>query len=163
VVSSYSPAKGTVGSEIRIFGSHFGNDALAIKVELGSQAQEIVSVRDDALLVRVVPGAQTGVLSVTTALQGTTSVQPSFVVLPVLVVLNVTPEHVAVGNAVEVRGAGFEAGAVVRLGEQVIEPEALTPERLRFVVPSGATGGLLTVKLRDGREATAPRTIVVAP
>jgi hypothetical protein len=159
IVMGYSPPRGVVGTEVTIRGHRFGTDPLAVTVTLGGQPLEIVSVRDDALVVRVAADQESGLLAVTTALQGTTSIKPAFVVVASLVVLHVRPEHARAGAMIDVRGRGFSAGAVVVVGEQVIEPESITPDRLRFRLPADATGGLLTVRLRDGREATGPQPI----
>lgn len=163
VVTGYSPARGIVGTEVTIRGRRFGTDALAVTAMLGGKPLEVVSVRDDALVVRIVPGQESGAIAVTTALQGTTVIDPPFVVVASLVVLRAWPIRPRVGATIDVRGSGFSAGAVVVLGEKIIEPESITGELLRFKLPADSTGGLLSVRLRDGREATAPRPLMPIP
>jgi len=163
IITGFSPSRGVVGTEVTIRGQRFGTDALAVTATLSDKPLEIVSVREDLLVVRIGPGMQSGALAVGTALQGTTTLKSSFLVVASLVVLRAVPARARAGAMIDVRGNGFSAGAVVVLGESVIEPESITPERIRFKLPSGIAGGLLTVRLRDGREATGPRPFTPIP
>ena len=60
----------TAGSELTLFGAGFGQQPALVHVALAAQALEVVSVRDDAIVVRAPNAALRGELSVHVALQG---------------------------------------------------------------------------------------------
>lgn len=69
-IASFEPEEGVVGSDIIVRGSGFGANAALIKANLGKVKMEVRSVRDDAVVVRVPAGSQSGPIHLSVALQG---------------------------------------------------------------------------------------------
>ncbi len=82
VIAAVTPEKGAVGTEVTIQGSGFGINPAVPKVTLGDHPLTVKSVRDDRLVVRVAPGAQSGRLKVAIPLQGEVETDWVFEVLP---------------------------------------------------------------------------------
>jgi hypothetical protein len=81
-VTSATPQKGSIGSELTIKGSGFGQNSAVIKVTLAGQLLEVQSVRDDQVIARVPPGAKTGRIKVEIPLQGIAEPNLEFEVVP---------------------------------------------------------------------------------
>jgi IPT/TIG domain len=81
-VTGVTPRQGPVGTELKIEGKGFGNNAAVLKVFLGDVPLAVQSVEDNLAVARIVDGAATGQLKVAVPLQGMTELDWEFKVLP---------------------------------------------------------------------------------
>lgn len=156
------PEEVVVGGELRIYGQGFGENPAVVKVKLAGSELEVRSVRDDAVVVKVVGKPRAGTLELEVALQGK-AVSPAEVrALSDLVVGAPEPLSAGIGDPIELKGKGFQAsGMLVDFGGVASAPTLVEPERLRVVVPQGAKSGLVTVRTADGRSAPSPSAFTV--
>jgi len=69
-IVSFEPEEGPLGSDITVRGGGFGTNAALIKASLGEKEMEVRSVQDDAVVVRVPSGSQSGPIRLSVPLQG---------------------------------------------------------------------------------------------
>lgn len=77
-VSNISPMRGSVGTQLCIEGSGFGDNPAVLKVLLGGHPLAVESVRDDIAIVRVTSGAKSGRVKVAVPLQGVDEFEQEF-------------------------------------------------------------------------------------
>jgi hypothetical protein len=80
-VTSVSPWRGPVGSEVRLEGEGFGKNPAVLKVSLEGHPLAVQSVGDDFAVVRITAGAKSGRLKVAVPLQGAHELDRDFEVL----------------------------------------------------------------------------------
>jgi hypothetical protein len=151
-----------VGGELRIYGQGFGENPAVVKVRLAGSELEVRSVRDDAVVVKVLGAPRSGPLEVEVALQGKAVAPGEVRVISELVVGAPAPLSARVGEPVELTGKGFDGtGILVDFGGTPSTPTLVEPGRLKVVVPQGAKSGLVSVRLADGRSAPSPSAFTV--
>lgn len=157
VVSGFEPVQGLPGTVVRIAGTAFGSNRSLVEVTFGGVAGQIRSLSPTAIEVVVPPTGVTGPIAVTVRLQGTSTSSATFRVLPPFTVAAVAPASAYTGQQITVRGTGFGVGTTVRFAgvEAPAVVSVTSATELRAYVPEGATSGPLTVRVDDGREATA--------
>jgi len=163
-IATVEPQAATVGSDITIRGTGFGDRPAGVRVELSDRRLRVRSVSDDTLVVRLVAGARTGALRVTVPLEGSVLSSQPLRVLQNLVAGRATPRRVAPGDTVRIGGRGFvaEGTRVEFTGGALADARVIDDGSLEVVVPQGAASGLATVILADGRRSPTRTTLRVA-
>lgn len=164
-VASFEPAQGTAGTVVRITGTNFGTSAGLLDVTVGGVRMEIRSVTPTAIEAAVPATGASGPIAVTVRLQGSATSSASFRVLADFAVVGAEALTGYPGQRVTVRGRGFGAGTTARFAGTSTDASVtvISTTELRAVVPEGASTGVITVHVEDGREATMAFTLAPDP
>jgi len=163
VVVTFEPAGGTVGSDVVIRGSHFGDNPGLVAVTIGGRPMPLRSLADDRIVVRVPAAATDDHMVVSVRMQGAVSSPEVFRVLMPFSIASVDPSEGFVGSELSIRGVGLVAGTIVSFGSVQATPLSITPTELRVVVPRRASTGPVTIRLPDGRTLATESPFTVTP
>lgn len=161
-VTGISPASGYTGSEFTINGTEFGIMADAVKVTMGGTELEVVSVSENAIVVKVPEGATAGKITVDVYGQ-TVATEYMFDVLGEPGVTNVNPVYGFVGDEIVFSGhdLGVSEAFYTVLFSGTSEAAALTSapsaESFAVKVPEGAVSGPIALTISD-RNVNVPLT-----
>lgn len=160
-VASFAPASGPVGATVTVTGSNLTG---ATAVTLNGTTITNFAVVDAATLTFVVPaGAASGVVAVTTP-GGTATSTTSFTVLAAPAIASLAPASGPVGTIVTVTGSSFTGATAVTLnGVAVPGFTVVDAATLAFVVPAGATSGVVAVTTLGGTATSATSFTVTVP
>lgn len=166
VIARLEPARGPIGTVVRLQGAGFGSNPAVAEVTIGGRRMEIRSYSDTQIEAVVPAFATTSPISVNVRLQGAGLTSTSFQVISEFAVSALEPATGYPGQTLTVRGRGFfegqatatftgsRAAAVSRWG---------SPEELHVVIPEDAQTGPITIASGDGRSATLDFTRADAP
>ncbi len=145
-ILSITPAIATIGTNITINGTGFGNNyGNGIVSFFGATGTEISSWTDNQIIVRVPPGTQTGFLTVSVSEQKSNEI--AFFVIPTITSINPTSE--IIGNEITITGNGFfpirNSGTVSFNGAVATEYTSWSDNQIVVKVPQSATTGKLFV------------------
>jgi len=156
-ITSFSPTKAVQGTLVTINGTGFVSGA---SVSFNGAAASSVSFVSSKRLTAVVPaGSTTGAIGVTVP-AGSAQSGTAFQVLPKLT--SVDPLHAFVGDFVNVSGSGFTATSGVKLGSLSATFTLTSDFGISASVPSGFTGGKVTVTTPAG-SVVSTTSLVVLP
>lgn len=143
-ITSISPAASRAGEMVTVKGTNFfGTTSLA----LGLLPLPFESVATNEIRFVMPDQAVRGKLTLETPGGVVTSFQDA-AILPGITAFS--PAFGPPGTVVGVTGYGLAVVSEVRLGEIKAEFVALSPNRLEFRVPAGATNGLVSIRTPDG-------------
>ena len=165
-----SPNRGAPGMLVKIFGADFSSSAGQNKVAFARPGRRagisavVTSAGPTLLVVRVPPGASTGMISVSCPNGSATTGQPFVVTAPdpgrsTPSISEFSPGIATPGTEVTLKGAGFDATAANnRVVFNNAAPAILTsaaPTALVVSVPTGAGSGRVTVMTPAGTGASS--------
>jgi len=163
-ITSFSPASGSVGTVVTIYGSGFSATPSGNAVAFNGTSAAVSASSINSITTSVPSGASTGKISVTVA--GTTvSSSADFVVNPANAptITAFTPASGDAGVSVNVTGTNFDpnAGATtVKLNGVSAGPSVSSTTALSFPVPAGAGSGRITATTSLGTATSADDFIV---
>lgn len=144
-LTSFTPSSGVGGAEVTLNGSNFTG---ATNVTFNGVAAAFTLVSSNRVTATVPATATTGFIEVSTP-GGVARSASAFNVLPV--VAGFEPVSAARGAAIEILGSGLTGVQSVTFAEGASAGfTALTPNRLRAVVPATAFSGPVTVRTAAG-------------
>ncbi len=161
-LEAVQPARARAGQTVVLTGAHFSATREANTVRFGRHPGRVLKAGSDRLEVAVpdldlAPGADAPVpVVVEVAGRASRPVQATVYQGPRLHGLQ--PDVALPGETVELRGAGWTAGAVVRFGEREAEVLELRPDAIRVRVPElpGPPGSEAPVTVAMGDAASNP-------
>jgi large repetitive protein len=159
VITSFSPATGTGGTNVVISGTNFLGATL---VSFNGVAATSYTINSNTQITATVPAnATTGPVRVT-APAGSFITSSNFVVPPT--VTSFTPAFGSMGTSVTINGANLNVGTpVVKFnGVASASVTGVTFSQLTASVPTGATTGPITVTTTDGT-GTSPSLFYLPP
>ncbi|WP_198145010.1 IPT/TIG domain-containing protein [Microscilla marina] len=146
-ITSFTPARGLVGTNMIIRGKNFSTTAANNTVKFNGKAATVISSTTTALQVKVPTGATTGKVSVEVNGKTATSATDFTVIFPPTIT-SFTPDKGAIRSKVTIKGAHFSptaANNTVKLNGKTAIVTAATPTELQVTVPVGATTGKITL------------------
>ena len=143
-VTSFSPASGITGSTIVVQGSAFDSTS---SVQVGGLAAAFTVVSPRKLEVLVPDGLKKGKLIVTTQ-HGSATAKGKFAAT--LSITGFGPASAAPGQAVTIKGVGFDSSATVQIGGEPATVVSSSAKKLKVLVPAGAVAGPITVTNSGG-------------
>lgn len=149
-LTSFTPPSGVSGAQVTINGSNFTGTT---NVTFDGVAAAFSLVNSNRITATVPAAATTGFIEVSTP-GGVARSASAFNVLPV--VAGFEPVSAARGAAIEIVGSGLNGVQSVTFAEGVTASfTALTPNRLRAIVPATAFSGPVTVRTTAGTAASS--------
>lgn len=161
VITSFSPASGSIGATVTIIGQNFSTSPLPSITFNGISAQ-VVSGSDTQLVTTVPVNATTGKIVVTTPLAVTTS-STDFVVFQTPTIASFSPASGVVGSIITITGTNFSTNAtnnVVKVNGVTATIASATATSIIIPIPANATTGKITVTV-DGQTATSTAPFIV--
>ncbi|HYM80621.1 MAG TPA: IPT/TIG domain-containing protein, partial [Candidatus Limnocylindria bacterium] len=158
-ITFFSPASGSIGSDVEVHGSSFSSTGT---VTFNGAAADF-TVEGDTLLHATVPeDATAGPIAVTNP-GGTATSTQSFTVLLPPVITSFAPTSGPVGEPVAVHGSGLANVTAVTFDDVVAGFTVASDTLLQATVPSGATTGRIAVTNSDGVARTNTDFTVIQP
>ena len=160
-ITSFSPARGGVGTEVTLVGNHF---LPTDRVALGAKELTPTEATAARLVVRIPEGASAGKLGIRRDGKVVASSRASFELVGQQPVIGgFSPGRGPKGTAVRISGRNFEAGDRVELGGAKVEVRSRSATSLEVVVGAQPSGTFAVIG-RDGRrgESSARFTVVRA-
>ena len=152
-IASVLPAAGAPGARVVISGSGFGAAQAGGQVSFNGVSATVQSWSDQQIVTEVPVGATTGILLIS----GVNGEKSAGVFNILDAGLAIDPQYGPPGTVVALSGKDFGAdsasGGVLVNGTSALI-QSWSDNLIRFVVPEGATGGVVTLNLR-GREKSA--------
>ncbi|MFA6147666.1 MAG: IPT/TIG domain-containing protein [bacterium] len=159
-VTSFSPASGSVGSPVSIYGVNFDNSAV-VTFSGGAAASRTV-VSSTQIDATVPGGAVSGPIRVTQG--GITSVSPASFTLGSPTITSFTPDNGVYGASVTIYGTNFDNTASVYFYNGVLASSTyVSSTELHATVPSGSGTGSITVTAAGGTAVSAGVFTVAMP
>jgi hypothetical protein len=164
-VTAFAPENGGPGTEVTITGTGFSTTAGQDHVTMSGLPCHVLSASATELRVRI-PETSSGPLIVEVQHAGTARTPRPFVVTTPPSITRFEPEHGTPGTVVRIVGTHFGSvpGIVeVTMGGRPMPIRSLTDTQIEAAVPSGSTGGTITVSVRLQGSATSShafRTLV---
>jgi len=149
-VSTFSPVAGNVGTQVTIKGTHFGLDPSGVQVLISGRACQLLSVKDDEILISIPQGAVSGQFKIIIPKMGTTESDKVFEVWAPLAVTRMDPLFGMPGSEVRLYGSGFRAKPTdhtLYLGEEKVKIEKIDSGALVFKIPDKAPDGPISFRL----------------
>jgi len=144
VISSFTPTKGGVDTQVTINGSYL--TGATVKFASNVTATIVGTPTDSKIVVKVPSGAVTGVISVTTT-PGTTNTASNFEVLAPPSITAFNPAGGASGAVVTITGTNLQHNPTVQFFNGVSAPiTSVSATQLVVQVPGGAVTGRISVK-----------------
>lgn len=161
-LAGVQPARSRAGQTVVLTGTHFASAPGNNVVRFGSRPAKVVKATSERLEVTVpdldlAPGADTRV-AVVVDVGGRASAPVEVTVYQGPRLHGLLPDVAQPGETVELRGAGWTAGAVVRFGEREAEVLEMRPDAIRVKVPEipGPPGTEAPVTVSMGEAASNP-------
>lgn len=164
-ITSFSPISDSVGYTVTILGTNFDNVTL---VTLNGQSV-VFNVIDSITIEFTVPvGAASGLISVTNPDGSATSSTPFTVLMPYVptppIINSFSPSSGPIGTTVTVVGNNFSSATSLSLnGNTSIPFTIVNNNTITFVVPNGATSGLISITNPDGTATSTTSYVVTIP
>jgi hypothetical protein len=149
-ISRFTPLAGNVGTRVNIMGTHFGNTAAGVQVLITGRACQVLSVRDDEIVVNVPQGAVSGNFKINVPNMGAATSDQVFEVWAPLAVTRMDPRFGMPGSEVKIYGSGFRAKAsdhTIFLGDDKLKIDKIDSGALVFKIPSKAPDGPVSFRL----------------
>jgi hypothetical protein len=147
-ITSFTPRYQTSGQNVVITGTSFGGRPDEVRVTLGDDPVDIVSVSNSRLEVRVDDNTTSGVVTVTrggrNASYGSDAAGNSFCAVPQIEAFS--PLGANVGMEVSITGTNFDSDATLRVGDgPARKPHVVSPTHIRFIVEATDGSGPLQI------------------
>jgi YD repeat-containing protein len=169
-VVDFSPASGTPGSTVAVYGSGFSATASENAVSFNGTSTTVASATANALTVNVPPGATTGKISVTNA-AGTATSNANFMVLSSTLAPGISafaPAVATINTVVSVTGVNFQVNperdkvsSGGQLAKVIKDASSPTGTLLKFKVPSSTASGKIAVTTPFGSVLSSDEIFVV--
>jgi hypothetical protein len=147
-ITTFTPTSGPVGTVINITGTGFTGGTTTFQINgvtAGGGSLTTTTAR-----ITVSAGTTTGPIRVSNA-NGATVTATDFTVTGLApTITSFTPASGPVGTTVTVNGTNFINGTTVIYGGNPVATTILTQSQLTFVIPTGATSGLIIVSNANG-------------
>jgi hypothetical protein len=160
IVTSFAPTSGEVGAEVTIAGSHFAGTTV---VKFNGVPASFSEQSDSQILANVPENANTGKITVTTAL-GTSESVDVFTVLEsqpaVPEITSFTPAIGTVGTQVTIDGHNFSGSKAVSFNGVSANFSVESDSEILATVPDSATTGPIAVSKKDGIATSAEEFVV---
>ncbi|MGV3503178.1 MAG: IPT/TIG domain-containing protein [Adhaeribacter sp.] len=153
VISTFSPAKGKVGTPITITGSNFAEAAARNALQFEGKPVEVLEASETKLVVQVPAAAPSGKLRLQTP-GGHTSSVSGFTFIPAPVITAITPARANAGATITITGENFQAdnqADTVFFNDKPAKVLQVTPNALQVQAPKGLTSGTVVVAGAGGR------------
>lgn len=150
-ITSISPTSGPVGTTVNINGTYF-NTVTTVRLNGNSVAFNINTATNITFVVPA--GATSGIVSVTNP-DGTANGPNYTVTVPVPTISSISPTSGPIGTTVTITGTNFTGATAVRLNGTLVTYNLVSSSSITFVVPAGATTGVVSVTTPGGT-ATGP-------
>lgn len=163
-LTTFSPAMGSVGAQIKLHGSGFSATPASNTVTFNGSAATVISATSNELIVTLPLGATTGPITLAVAGDTVTS-SDAFVVTEGPFISAFAPAAVNPGGNVTVSGSALEPVAQetqAAIGRWLGVPVSYSNTALIFTVPAGAGSGAISVTTPQGR-ATTTEDLIVLP
>jgi hypothetical protein len=164
-LSGFTPRAGPIGTQIVVTGSGFGQDAAALRANLGDSVMSIRRVAPHELVVEVLAAAKSGKLSVRVGELGPAISAAEFSVTEPLLLSDPQPPGGPPGTEVRLAGRGFaprSADNQVWLGAVAVEVLRAAPGELSVRVPD-AKSAPFSVQVGPNRVESRQAFIVTHP
>lgn len=155
VISSFSPAGGSIGTTVTITGQYFSDQLTGNAVKFGSVDAVVSAATTTTLTVAVPAGAATGKISVTT--NGLTATSSNDFAISDPTFISFAPVRALSGATVTISGSNFSPVAnlnVVKFNGVNATVSTASATSLSVVVPNSSTTGKITVTV-DTKTATS--------
>ena len=163
-IADFQPRSGPTGTLVRITGAGFSTTLADNTVSLQGTRCEVTAATATELTARIPMAAQSGLLEVTVANNGTARAVAAFVVTRPPTIVGFTPARLTVTQDVTVTGTGFgttPALVEVSINGRPLQLLTLTDTQLTAKVPVGVASGRITVLVRMQGSALAATDLVV--
>jgi hypothetical protein len=157
-ITSLSPRKGPVGTEVTIQGTGFGASQGSSIVTFNGQISIPRSWSDSKIIAPVPQQATTGPVIV--RVNGVSSNHVTFIVTPLI--LDLVPPEGCVGSSVSVNGLTFgssQGTSIVTFNGIPANVTGWSSTSIRAIVPTGATTGPVVVTVRGQASNGVPFTV----
>ena len=161
-----TPSSGKAGDVLTIIGTNFSTTLTDNVVKMNGTTATVTAATATQITATVPSGVTTGTVTLTvrgkTAAPSSQTINTTFTVTPPANISAMSPITGRVGDAVVLTGTGFStalADNVVLFNGTAATVTGVTATTLTVIVPSGATTGLVTLKVK-GTDATVTPTTV---
>lgn len=157
-VDSFSPALGTAGTPITVFGANFINGQTTVRFGSVTAAAPSVTAANQ-LTVSVPAGATTAPMTVYT-FAGTNTTTSNFVVSGSAVITSFTPAIGPTGSVVVIEGGDFTSTTAVKFNGINSAFSATAASQIHATVPTTATTGPISITTPNGTVTTTSNFVV---
>ncbi|WP_276372187.1 IPT/TIG domain-containing protein [Chryseolinea sp. H1M3-3] len=147
-ITTFTPASGTHGATVTITGTNFSTTLADNIVKINGVSATVSAATATELTITVPADATTGKITVTIHSKTTTSA--SNFTVPAPTITNYSPGIAAAGISITINGTNFsstKSNNIVKFNGVEATVTAASSNQLTVTVPSGATTGLITVKV----------------
>jgi hypothetical protein len=152
-ISGFSPERGLPGTQVRITGQNFSNNAQVLYAKL---TLAVTSRSNDSLEVVIPASARGDDFFTISGPNGQARSTRKFELQKPASVKRITPASGKAGTSVQIIGSGFLPGDRVTLGGLALEVLLLRPTQITVRIPTGAQSGPLMVE-RDPMKVESPQ------
>ena len=157
-VDSFTPAVGTAGTAITVFGANFINGQTTVRFGSVTAATPSVTAANQ-LTVPVPASAITAPLSVST-FAGTNTTASNFVISGTAVITGFTPAVGPTGSVVVIAGGDFTSATAVKFNGVNAAFSVTAASQIHATVPATATTGPLSVTTPNGTVTSSSNFVV---
>lgn len=165
VISGIEPTFGAPGTRLTVAGEHFGTDVRAVTATLGGSELRVRDIADGRLVLEILPGTESGRVSLTIHEMGPTEGRQEIRVTPPCVVAGFTPRNGGVGTEVTIIGRGFStttAHNTVTISGQRAEIVSVSETEMVVRIPAARSGPIVVAVENAGESRTAHPFVVTA-
>ena len=160
VLTSFSPASGSIGEQVTVFGSGF---EAVTDVLLNGTVASFTVISDSEIQFPVPAGATSGALSLTSP-GGTATSTADFEIIRIPAISSFNPASGVVGDEVTIVGVNFNGATEVSFSGTSAQVFAVDSDtQVRTEVPPGATSGALSVTNAAGSDQSGNSFTVIQP
>lgn len=157
-VDTFSPALGTAGTTITVFGANFISGQTTVRFGSVTAAAPSVTAANQ-LTVSVPAGATTAPMTVYT-FAGTNTTISNFVVSGTAVITSFTPAIGPTGSVVVIEGGDFSSATAVKFNGVNATFSATAASQIHATVPTTASTGPISVTTPNGTVTTSSNFVV---
>lgn len=161
-ITSFTPTSGLVGTTVTVSGTNFST---ATSLSLNGGTSIPFTIVNNTTITFVVPtGATSGVIAITNPDGTATSIGSFTVTVPTFppTITSISPTSGLVGTTVTITGTNLSTVTSVTLNGLSVTYTIVSNTSITFVVPVGATSGIVSVTNPDG-SANGPTFTVTVP
>lgn len=164
-ITSFTPGAARIGEHVTIRGKGFASISSIGNVQVGSVKAQIVSTSDTLLIIKILPGTPSGIISIIVGNDSVSSTR-TFTILPdSLQILSFSPDSGRVGSQITIVGNNFgspPAGNKVKINNTNTEVLGGTDSTLIIKVLPGTTSGKISLTFGSD-SATSTKSFTVLP
>ena len=167
-ITEFTPTSGSDGTTVTINGSNFGDAPNNVRVYLGRQYAQVLSVTPSAIVATIPNGAASSRITVQTRYNGTAVSKQTFTVATPLTATGFAPMSGKPDQQVRIYGQGFSSNPKhnrVTMGNVNVPVLQAAPNNLLVKIPGGASSGPFSISVKGGGSTQTPGVfqIVQAP